>query len=100
MLLALVAALPPAPVAVPTPAAPRKISRVEAIHLGVSRNYDLLARRLEQRRTELASARFAYAWNQALPALNVNAALTLFRFPVPEAIVGVSLAVPLDRGAR
>ncbi len=70
--------------------------RSASVAQGLAQSPTLLA---QQRRTELASVRFAYAWNQALPALNVNAALTLFRFPVPEAIVGVSLAVPLDRGA-
>ena len=68
MLLALVLALPP-PVAV-GPGDVKKISRIEAIHLGVTRNYDLLSRRLEQRRVEVLGRA---AWKPYSPTVFVDA---------------------------
>lgn len=53
----------------------------------------------QQHRVALAGARSGYAFNQALPALNVNAALGLFRYSTPEATVGLAFALPLDRWA-
>ncbi len=78
--------------------------RRPTVDLALQRNPFITA---QQRRTQLAGARLSFASNQALPALNVNAAVTLFRYPnpeaalvpTPEARLGVNLAVPLDRGA-
>ena len=71
-------------------------ARPATVEVGLQQSPAILA---QQRRTELATARLGYASNQALPAVNVNAAMTLFRFEVPEATVGLSFALPLDRGS-
>jgi outer membrane protein len=77
----------------PTLTAP---SRQATVKLGLEQSPAILA---QLRRSELASARYGYASNQALPALNLNAGVAVFRYAIPEATVGLSLSVPLDRGA-
>jgi len=70
--------------------------RQPTVDVGLQQSPVILA---QARRTELAAVRFRYAWNQALPSLTVSAGMKLFRYPTPEANVGLTLAVPLDRGA-
>lgn len=70
--------------------------RQPTVDVGLQQSPVILA---QAKRTQLAAVRFRYAWNQALPTLNVNAGMKLFRYPSPEANVGLTLAVPLDRGA-
>lgn len=75
--------------------------RAEFVARGLDQSPTVLAQR---RRTELSSARLSYASNQALPEVNLNAAVTVssiavLRDPLPETRAGVSFAIPLDRGA-
>lgn len=86
------------------------VDRARAVDVGVRGNPRVQAQRL---RWELAQARVRFQVNQTLPSLGLNAGLVirgtegnygsgwspLFTAPEPDARVGLSFAVPLDRGA-
>jgi outer membrane protein len=81
-----------------------------AVDVGLKANPRLLAQRL---RWDLAQARARYQVNQALPSLGLNAGLALrgwdgdygtafgqvFSAPEPDARVGLTFSMPLDRAA-
>lgn len=86
------------------------LDRAQAVDLGVKGNPRVRAQRL---RWELAQARVRYQVNQTLPSLGLNAGLVIrgtegnygsgwsqvFTAPEPDARVGLSFGLPLDRGA-
>jgi outer membrane protein TolC len=86
------------------------LDRDHAVEVGVKSNPRVTAQRL---RWDLAQARARYQANQTLPSLGLNAGLALrgwdsnfgtawgqvFTAPQPDARVGLSFAMPLDRQA-